>query len=486
MSTNGTGRPRTVQDRNRRRRRAILIRILVGIVLVGMTVGAFFGVRAAYRGIRDWVNSVMNDPMLESTSVPPEQTETEPEETTTPLSTEDEQIRYADVLREAAHIAASYDYDGAIACLQAQKDYARSELLQKTVQDYLRTKTTLVKTDITKICHVFFRSLIVEPELAFSSREKNNYNQTMTTAEEFRRILQQMYENGYVLIRLHDMAYMDESGAFVQGAIMLPEGKTPFVLSVDDLSYPEELKREGFASRIVLDGSNNPVCEYVTREGSTVTGEYDVVPILESFIREHPDFSYKGARGVLALTGYEGVLGYRTSTVYDNPEDPAYKPEYAAINMADERAMAAKVLKRLKELGWEFACQSWAHINMQKADQDRLEADILRWRDEVGTLLDGGTDILLFPFGLDFGSWRSYSADDPKYAFLKSVGFRYYCPVDSYTIPWVQFNSSEAYLRQGRVNLDGYALYYRKEKLSVFFNADQVFDSARPVPVPEY
>lgn len=48
-------------------------------------------------------------------------------------------------------------------------------------------------------------------------------------------------------------------------------------------------------------------------DGTVTTGDYDLVPILEKFCEQHPDFSYKGARAVLAFTGYEGILGYRTS-----------------------------------------------------------------------------------------------------------------------------------------------------------------------------
>ncbi len=485
MSANGKKRARLAPDKKRRRRQAILMRILVGIVLAGLLVGLFFGVRSAYRRIRGWVDSVMNDPLLESSSVA-ETTSHVPVETTTVLSADDETVRYAEVLAEASRIAAYYDYDGAIACLQNEKDYARSDLLQKTVQDYLRIKTTLVKTDITKICQLYFRSLIVDPEMAFKSREKDNYNQTMTTVEEFRRILEQLYENGYVLIRLHDMAYTDASGRFVQGAVMLPEGKKPLVLSFDDVSYTDSMKRDGFASRVVLDENGDPACEYINRNGSTSVGEFDAIPILEHFVQEHPDFSYKGARGILALTGYQGVLGYRTGTLYGNPEDPDYKLAYAQINVADERALAYRVINRLKELGWEFASQTWGLINMKKADTERIERDLKRWQDEVGSLLDGGSDILIFPYGLDFGSWRSYSGDDAVCVLLKSMGYRYFCPVDSYNIPWVQFNSGEGYLRQGRVNLDGYALYYRREKLAQFIDAASVFDEARPVPVPEY
>ena len=48
---------------------------------------------------------------------------------------------------------------------------------------------------------------------------------------------------------------------------------------------------------------------------------------------------------------------------------------------------------------------------------------------------------------------------------------------------WVQFG--ENYMRQGRRNLDGYRMYYNPEMLEDLFDAGEVFDKARPTPVPE-
>ena len=62
-------------------------------------------------------------------------------------------------------------------------------------------------------------------------------------------------------------------------------------------------------------------------DGTVVTGDYDVVPILDSFIKEHPDFSYHGRKGILAMTGYDGVLGYRTDGAYKSKKEPSGRPE---------------------------------------------------------------------------------------------------------------------------------------------------------------
>ena len=475
--------PRYEEERKRKRRKAIMMRILVGTLLAGILVALGFGVRAAYRSIRGWVNSVMNDPLLETTSAAASR-----ERETIPTVTVDPFEQYAEELRAAEQLALSYDYDGAIYTVQNLPGYSASEELKAVVQDYVRAKTMLVRTDISKVYHLYFHSLIVDPSLAFGSRSRDpgRYNQTMITADEFRAILQQLYDNGFVLVSLHDMAAEDAFGNFSSSQILLPDGKKPFVLSVDDVQYYENLTGDGFASRIVLDEENRPVCEYTGSDGQTVRGEYDIVPILESFVELHPDFSYHGAKGCLALTGYEGILGYRTASVYGNPSDPEYKGAYASINVEQERKDAKAVCDRLKELGWELACHTWGHINVETADLTRIQADMQRWQTEVASLT-GKTDILIYTSGTDIGNWRNYSSEDnPKYAFFKSQGFRYFCPVDAYTIPWVQFNASEGYLRQGRLPVNGFSLAYRKDKLAVFFNADSVFDKRRPTPVPGY
>lgn len=98
------------------------------------------------------------------------------------------------------------------------------------IDEYNATKETLVRADPHKVTHVFFHTLIMDTSKAFDgdSREKG-YNQVMTTKDEFMKILQSMYERGFVLVRLHDVAYEvtaeDGSRHFQEGDIMLPEGE---------------------------------------------------------------------------------------------------------------------------------------------------------------------------------------------------------------------------------------------------------------------
>ena len=270
----------------------------------------------------------------------------------------------------------------------------------------------------------------------------------------------------------------DENGnmKMVAGDIMLPPGKIPFVMSQDDLCYYEYMDGDGFASRMIVGENGKPTCEMVMDDGSVSVGSYDLVPLLEDFITEHPDFSYRGARAVLAFTGYQGVLGYRTDPSYESSN-----PNYEA-----DKEMVRQVAQCLRDNGWELASHSWGHINFGKRSFEDVKTDSDKWASRVESLI-GKTDILLYPFGSDVGDWHPYTMENEKYAYLHELGFRYFCNVDSSQY-WVQFGSD--YLRQGRRNLDGYRMYYdlpetnpEKDHLSDLFDVTQVFDRERPVPV---
>ena len=101
------------------------------------------------------------------------------------------------------------------------------------IAGYESTKATLVRTPISQITHVFFHTLIADPSKAFDGdADQDGYNQVMTTIDEFNKILETMYEKGYVLVKLHDMAYetTDENGNTIMkaGDIMLPARQDSF------------------------------------------------------------------------------------------------------------------------------------------------------------------------------------------------------------------------------------------------------------------
>ncbi len=387
------------------------------------------------------------------------------------------------LLAAADRLAAGYDYDSAIALIEASSAFSGTQEAREAVSRYEEIKAGLVEQDVTQVTHVFFHSLIVDTDKAFDGdSESNGYNQVMTTKDEFEKILDELYARGYVLVRLHDLAHeeTDEDGdtVMVKGTILLPEGKQAMVMSQDDVCYYPYMEGDGFASRIVIGEDGKPTCEMALDDGSVVTGEYDLVPILERFIEEHPDFSYRGARAVLALTGYEGILGYRTASSYE--DSPTYEKD---------REQAAAVAQCLRDNGWELASHSWGHRYLGQLDMDSFKADVDKWESEVESLI-GPTDIILYSFGDDVSDWHPYTEENEKYIYLHEKGFRYFCTVDSSRY-WVQIGDD--YFRQGRRNLDGYRIWQDiaaaqeggngVRHLEDLFQAEDVFDPARPTPV---
>ena len=399
------------------------------------------------------------------------------------------------VLDTANRYAAMYDYDKAIETIQAVSGYESNEEYTKALEEYDLEKSRLFQwNDNYTITHIFFHTLIVDPEKTFdvslsSKAQVIAYNEAMTTIDEFVKIIQKMYDDGYVLVGLHDVAEMvtqpDGTQIMQMKPIYLPAGKTPFVLSQDDVCYYEYMDGDGFASRMIIGEDGKPTNEMKMDDGSVSVGSYDLVPLLDDFIKEHPDFSYRGAKACIAFTGYNGILGYRTDSAYNTDE---YKAEHPDFNFEEERANAAKVVQCLRDDGFEIASHSWGHRNMGTIPMDKFREDTDKWANEVETLT-GPCDIILFPFGSDIGDWHPYDTSSERFQYLYNKGFRYFCNVDSSQY-FVQIGDD--YMRQGRRNLDGYRMYYDLpesgvggDHLSDLFDVNEVFDRSRPTPVPK-
>ena len=194
------------------------------------------------------------------------------------------------------------------------------------------------------------------------------------------------------MVSLKDMAAVtvDEAGNHVmqQGEILLPPGKQPFVLSQDDVSYYHYMEGDGYARKLVLDETGSVKNEYVEADGTVKVGDYDMVPLIDTFVDEHPDFSYRGAKGIVALTGYNGVLGYFTDIAYKTREDLdenqiKYLQENPDFDYDEQVAQAREVAQAMHADGWEFASHTWGHINVGECSLERLQTDTQKWMDYV-------------------------------------------------------------------------------------------------------
>ena len=485
------------ERRNKMRRRKRRMRIAGGIVVaaaaaIGIGVG-FYGEELQnffmeqQTKITQMAKSAGTkkeaEPVQTSAEVEPEAENTvTPEAESIPdeLSREDKTL-----YRNAKHYAAQYDYDKAIEMLQSSDAYQTSERFQHAVKVYQKKKDSCVSWPLDQVTHVFYHTLIKDTSKAFDGDYKSgDYDQVMTTIDEFNQITQSMYDKGYVMVSIYDMATADETGNMNAGEILLPPGKVPFVLSQDDVCYYHYMDGDGFAAKLVVDDDGKIRTEYIEDDGSVSVGDYDMVPLIDRFVEEHPDFSYRGAKGIVALTGYNGILGYRTDSSYETRPDDLdadkvkWLDEHPDFDLNTEREGAAKVAQAMKDEGWLFASHTWGHQNVSQISLEKLQADTQKFKENVDPLI-GGTDIIIFAFGADLTSVEDYSGE--KFEYLKSQGYNYYCNVDSSQY-FVQIRSN--YFRQGRRNLDGYRMYYNPELLSDLFDAQEVFDPSRPVPVP--
>ena len=223
-----------------------------------------------------------------------------------------------DTLAEAELLASQYNYDKAIDLLKKAPSYDSDKKMQAAAKKYEDIKATCTAWPLEKVTHVFYHILIKDPSKAFDGDYKEaDYNQVMTTIDEFNKITQTMYDKGYVMVSIKDMAKADDNGNITEGEILLPPGKTPFVLSQDDVCYYHYMDGDGYATKLIVDDKGKIRNEYVEDDGSVSVGDYDMVPLIDRFVEKHPDFSYRGAKGILALTGYNGILGYRTDESYE-------------------------------------------------------------------------------------------------------------------------------------------------------------------------
>ena len=426
------------------------------------------------------------------------ETEKQTEPQTQPVTEPSASAEAQKMISDAQLLAAGYDYDGAIGMLMSISGYDTDASIQQMITDYTTQRDACVAVEPTTVPHIFYHSLLNSTAKAFDVEALgqgavDGYNAWMVTVDEFDKITQRLYDAGYVYVRLRDLVIQttDADGVvhFTPNTeLKLPEGKKAIVLSVDDCSYYHSYAPASFPEKLVLDENGDVKCLYTDPAGNTSVGDYDVVPRLNSFLKEHPDGAYHGARGILAMTGYNGVFGYRTDTDYLLQENlmedqRAWLDSHPDYDYDQDVADATAVADALKEEGWEFASHTWGHLSVTDKSVDTLRTDNEKW---VATVepITGPVDTIIFAHGNDIGNWEGYS-DNEKYDYYNSVGYHFYCNVDGSVPYWVQI--TDRYVRQGRIDVDGYRLYLamngEDSSLSELINLDSVFNESRPTPV---
>lgn len=314
-----------------------------------------------------------------------------------------------------------------------------------------------------KVYHLFTHFLIAFPEIAYANGKVSPMDTDCITPTEFGRLLDQLYANDYVLVDInyiYETATVDGKTVYqMKKKITVPKGKKPLVISIDDMNYDPRKSTWGMIGKLIVDKDGNIAASTPQKDGTElITYDNEVVTMLEAFIKKHPDFSYKKGRMTLALTGFVGILGYRTQIDEKNP------------NRESEIEAVKPVVAKLKELGYSFASHGYGHRHSSKVTYETMVRDTNRWRDEVETLV-GDTKIYVWPYG------EEVKTDDPKYRYMVENGFRVFCPIDKNSL-WTTRGDTMISTRQC---VDGYTLRNYKD---VYLKAG-LFDCEKIISLSE-
>lgn len=386
------------------------------------------------------------------------------------------------LLAQAKELADGYNYQGAIDLLNTFSGELTSYPELLSAKSSYSQALTQVKAwnDPSQIANLSFHVLIADPARAFTDRGYGNaYNKNFVTVDEFQKILEQLYANGYVLVDLDSIitetTAEDGTVTYSANTIYLPADKTPIMLTETMVNYfnymidsdgdgAADAGGGGFASRLVVTDSGEIKAEMVNSNGETVVGDYDFVPVLETFIAEHPDFSYQGARATLAVSGSEGIFGYRIGdTFYEEKNlDKSKKQE--------EIDGATKVVQALRNQGYTIACYTYENLDYSAINATAIQNDLQAWFEEVKPVL-GEVDVMVFARHIDLSDYGTGN----KFNVLYSSGFRYF--IGASTSPWAEVTSS--YFHQKRLLVTGTNMAYASTTFSKYFNSMAILNDQR-------
>ena len=359
-----------------------------------------------------------------------------------------------DLKSRAAAMAAEYDYENAMKLLAGYSGGLSSH--PELMALYNRYKNALAELvvwdDLSQVPNLSFRTLVADLQKATADPDRGSrYAARHITTDEFTRILNQLYENGYVLVSLYDFAVpvtaADGSVGINRTGIRLPEGKKPIILTQEGVNfYSHTEKCGGFADRLTVNAGGELTCVWGGQEGA-----FDLVPVLNAFLAEHPDFSYEGARATIAVSGFEGLFGMPLT----------------------ERDAIKAVADKLRAQGYDIACYTYADMEYADFGASGIQEDLDKWNEQIAPIL-GQTDILVYPTGGDIKGHEPYSGS--KYDTLHTAGFRYFVGVEN-GVTWGM--TATEYARQTRTLVTADFLKSNPEWYAGIFDAATVLSEAR-------
>ena len=377
------------------------------------------------------------------------------------------------VLAQAEKLAAEYNYEDAITMLDSMGDLTQYQDLQAKRAEYVNTMSSLIEyKDPTMIPNLSFHVLIHDMAKAIKNEQYGgNYNKNFVSTSEFTKILENLYRNGYVLVDFDSFvgAKTDINGneQFEAVPIHLPADKKPVMITetmvnyfdyMIDLNDDDVADYSGFPSKLVVNESGDIKAEYVDGNGQTNVGNYDLVPILEDFIASHPDFSYRGARAILAVTGHEGVFGYRiNSAVVANKGNDYWEKEVAG---------AKEITNALREKGYTIACYTYKNDAYSSFSVAQIQADLQSWATQITSVI-GNVDTFVFAKTSNISDYNGSG-----FQVMYQSGFRYF--ISNGDSPMTQVNPT--YVRQNRLMVTGETMQHYSSRFTGLFDCAAILE----------
>lgn len=320
--------------------------------------------------------------------------------------------------------------------------------------------------------HISVRPLISDRNFVFDKDGyTRNAEELLITADEFAKVLEQLYINDYILINIESL--LDNEGKRVYP--LIPEGRKPVIFSVEGLNYYASRQRTGNSRMLGIEDENKVVSTYYDEEGKEVTDRNgEAVGILDKFVEENPDFSFDGAKGNISLTGFECIFGFVVSREQAINRNMAYEEHLSkSFTVSDDQikeniSKALEIANTLKRNGWTFSSSTYGNIPVGSVTYEELVNDTQKWFDTVGSFT-GEVNVFLFPLG------SPVFAGDSKSDHLRGQGFNIHCGIG----PRPYFYTEESFIFMDRISLNGYTM--RTMDLSDYFNVKEVYSDKRTV-----
>lgn len=314
------------------------------------------------------------------------------------------------IISKARQLAQNNEYKQAVDFLESKSEIFKDKT---TINSLITYYSKFFIADGLFYCSeepkiLAINKLIAYPNLAFKDNPNSeNLDKYYLTSKEFQNLLNELYINNYILIDVDNIIEINEN-ITTKKDLYLPKDKKPIILLFNNINYYEN--ENHFVDKIIIDGKND-VATFSSKqtEKNQVSYTADFLPILENFIKENKDFSFKNAKGIISFDKSGSIFGYNI-----NKSNP---------NLSQETANLKKLVSHLKELNYKFAYGIF-NENYYNFTNDELLDELINLKENILPNFNN-LSIFISPF--------SPNKSNNFYTELNNLGFKIFIDNSNYS-----------------------------------------------------